>query len=284
MRSRAVFINRLIRDPTALAGLVILITLVFTAIFAPYLAPYPRDVYENHPKKKLQPPSWDHPCGTDTYGRDIFSRILFGGRITIIISVTVVGVAILIGVPIGLIAGYYQSWFSEAIMRISDIFLAIPQIILAMALAHALGPSIENVMLALSATYWPWFARIVMAETNNVRKSIFIEATEALGASSFRTICYHVLPNVLSPIIVRSSIGMGFTILTAAVLGYLGLGAQSPTPEWGVIIADARDYLPEAWWFATFPGLAIFLVVMGFNLLGDGLRDVIDPRIRRSGK
>ena len=279
-----IFLKKLFSDRPAVASLIILVSLGVTALLAPVLAPYPGDVFDTHPAEKLRPPSRNHLCGTDAYGRDIFSRILFGGRITIAISLSVVGFSLLIGVPIGLFAGYYETWFGECIMRISDIFLAIPQIILAMAVAHALGPSIKNVIMALAITYWPWFARVVAAETRTIKKSIFIEATEALGAGSLRIIWLHVLPNVLSPIIVRSSIGMGFTILTAAVLGFLGLGAQPPEPEWGVIIADSRMYLPGAWWYATFPGLAIFLVVMGFNLLGDSLRDVIDPRIRRKGK
>ena len=182
---------------------------------------------------------------------------------------------------LGLLAGYYENWVSEAIMRVADVFLSIPQIILAIFLAQSLGPSIHSVILALSITYWPWFTRIVFAETRALKKTSFIEATEALGAGRLRTMLLHVLPNVSSPIIVRSSIGMGFTILTAAALGFLGAGAQPPTPEWGVTIAESRQFLPDAWWYATFPGLAIFLVVMGFNMLGDGLRDILDPRIRR---
>jgi peptide/nickel transport system permease protein len=215
-------------------------------------------------------------------GRDILSRLLFGARVTLIISIIAVATSLLIGVPLGLIAGYLENWVSELIMRIADIFLSIPQVILALFMAKTLGPSIPNVILALSLTYWPWFTRIVFAETRSLKKSVFIEATEALGANPLRVILFHMLPNVSSSIIVRSSIGMGYTILTAAVLGFLGVGAQPPTPEWGVTIAESRQYLPDAWWYATFPGLAIFLVVLGFNMLGDGLRDILDPRIRRS--
>ena len=187
----------------------------------------------------------------------------------------------MIGVPVGLVAGYYHSWLSDLLMRVSDIFLAIPQVVLAIAIAQTLGPSLPNVILALSVTYWPWFARLVYAETRSLQKEVFIECTAALGASPVRLIALHVLPNVASPIIVRASIGMGFTILTAAALGFLGLGPPPPTPEWGRTIAEAREFLPDAWWYAAAPGLAIFLTVMGFNLLGDGLRDVLDPRIRR---
>jgi peptide/nickel transport system permease protein len=269
------------RDRLAFSGFLIILSLILVAVFAGVLAPYPEDTFRIHPAARLQPPSLTHFLGTDSMGRDIFSRLLFGARVTLIISIIAVGTSLLIGVPLGLIAGYSENWLSELIMRIADIFLSIPQIILAILLAQSLGPSIPNVILALSITYWPWFTRIVFAETRSLRQTVFIEATEALGANPLRTTVLHVLPNVSSSIIVRSSIGMGFTILTAAVLGFLGVGAQPPTPEWGVTIAESRQYLPDAWWYATFPGLAIFFVVMGFNMLGDGLRDILDPRIRR---
>ena len=209
--------------------------------------------------------------------------LLFGARITIAIAVIAIGVSVLIGVPIGLLAGYYRNWFSDALMRVSDIFLAVPQIVLAIAIAQTLGPSIENVILALSATYWPFWARLVYAETRSTLNETYIEASVALGASPWRVMLLHVLPNISSSVIVRTTIGMGGTILTAAALGFLGLGPPAPSPEWGRTIAESREFLPEAWWYATAPGLAIFLVVMGFNLLGDGLRDILDPRTRRSG-
>jgi peptide/nickel transport system permease protein len=244
------------RDRLASSGFLIVFLLVLVAVFAGVLAPYPEDTFDIHPAERLQPPSMKHYLGTDSMGRDIFSRLLFGARVTLVISFIAVGSSLLIGVPLGLVAGYFENWFSELIMRVADIFLR-------------------------SITYWPWFTRIVYAETRALKKTAFIEATEALGAGTLRTILLHVPPNVSSPIIVRSSIGMGFTILTAATLGFLGVGAQPPTPEWGVTIAESRQYLPDAWWYAMFPGLAIFLVVMGFNMLGDGLRDILDPRIRR---
>jgi peptide/nickel transport system permease protein len=192
-----------------------------------------------------------------------------------------VGAALLIGVPIGLVSGWRNNWFGETLMRVSDIFLAVPQIVLAIAISQTLGPSIENVILALSVTYWPWFTRLVHAEVRALKNETFIEAAIALGVPTWRIVLLHVLPNVMSPIIVRTSIGMGFTILTASALGFLGLGAPPPAPEWGRMISESREFLPEAWWSALAPGLAIFLVVMGFNLLGDGLRDILDPRIRR---
>lgn len=282
MSTVAFVLGRIGRDRSALLGLVLILGLLVGALLAPVLATHPDDVFELHPSQRLRPPSAEHYFGTDRMGSDIYSRLLFGARITIVIAVVAVGTSLVIGVPVGLLAGYYHTWFSDLLMRVSDVFLAVPQVVLAIAIAQTLGPSLPNVILALSVTYWPWFARLVYAETRSLQKEIFIESTGALGASPFRMIALHILPNVASPIIVRTSIGMGFTILTAAALGFLGLGPPPPTPEWGRTIAEAREFLPDAWWYATAPGLAIFLVVMGFNLLGDGLRDILDPRIRRA--
>lgn len=274
-------VRKLLRDRAAVVGLVIIAGLIGTALLAPYLAPFPADVSATHPAQRLQAPSWAHPLGTDTLGRDIYSRLLFGGRITLVTSLTVVGACLLIGVPAGLLAGYYENAVSQVILRLADIFLAVPRVILALAMAQALGPSLPNLILALTVTYWPWFTLMVVAETRAVKKATFVEAAEALGVHPWRTIVGHVLPSLLSPLIVRSTLSLGVTIMTAAVLGFLGMGAQPPTPEWGAMIAEARLYLPDAWWYATAPGLAIFWVVMGFNLLGDALRDLLDPRLRR---
>jgi peptide/nickel transport system permease protein len=275
-------LSRLARDRSALIGLLLIAGLVAAALMAPVLATHPGDVFELHPAERLQPPGAVHWLGTDRMGSDIWSRLLFGARITLLIGVIAVGASVVIGVPVGLVAGYYHTWASDLLMRVSDIFLAVPQVVLAIAIAQTLGPSLPNVILALSVTYWPWFARLVYAETRTLQQEVFVESTAALGASPVRLIGLHVLPNVASPIIVRASIGMGFTILTAAALGFLGLGPPPPTPEWGRTIAESREFLPDAWWYAAAPGLAIFLTVMGFNLVGDGLRDVLDPRIRRA--
>ena len=275
-------LKRFAKDKAAFIGLSLLGLLVLAALFAPVLAPFPNDVFDFHIGNRLQPPSATALFGTDRMGSDIFSRMLFGARITLMLAGIAVGSALLIGVPIGLVAGYYQNWVSDALMRIAEIFLAVPQIVLAIAIAQTLGPSIENVILALSLTYWPFWARLVYAETRSMRNEVFVESAVALGASPWRVIVLHILPNIASPIIVRTSIGMGATILTAATLGFLGLGAPPPTPEWGRMIAESREFLPEAWWYALAPGIAIFLTVLGFNLFGDGLRDILDPRTRRS--
>jgi peptide/nickel transport system permease protein len=270
------------KDKPAVLGGLIVLAVVAIAILAPLLAPYPGDVSASHLLKRLKPPSWEHPFGTDNLGRDILSRVILGARGALLIALMVVGISMAIGVPLGLIAGYYQGWGSETIMRVTDVFLAVPQLILALALAQLMGPSLQSAMLALTLTYWPFFTRIVYAETRRLGASLFIDALQCIGAGAPRILFGHILPNAISPIIVRATIGMGFTILVAAVLGFLGMGATPPDPDWGLAIAESRQYLPEAWWFSTFPGLAIFLTVLGFNLLGDGLRDIVDPRLRRS--
>jgi peptide/nickel transport system permease protein len=270
------------KDKPAVLGAAIVLAVVIIAILAPLLAPHPGDVSASHLLRRLKPPSADYPFGTDNLGRDIFSRVILGTRGALLIALMVVGISMAVGVPLGLVAGYYQGWLPEAIMRVTDVFLAVPQLILALALAQLMGPSLQSAMLALTVTYWPFFTRIVYAEARRLKASLFIDALECIGARGPRILFLHILPNCISPIIVRATIGMGFTILVAAVLGFLGMGATPPDPDWGLAISESRAYLPDAWWFSTFPGLAIFLTVLGFNLLGDGLRDIVDPRLRRS--
>jgi peptide/nickel transport system permease protein len=270
------------KDRPALVGLAVVVAIVIVGLLAPLLAPYPQDVSASHLLQRLKPPSLAHPFGTDYLGRDILSRVILGSRGALEIALMVVGLAMLIGVPLGLVAGYYQNPGAAAIMRVTDMFLAVPQLVLALALAQLLTPSLTSAMLALTLTYWPFFARIVYAETRRLKSALFIDALRCIGASGPRILFLHILPNCVSPIIVRATIGMGFTILVAAVLGFLGMGATPPDPDWGLAISESRQYLPDAWWFSTFPGLAIFLTVLGFNLLGDGLRDIVDPRLRRS--
>jgi peptide/nickel transport system permease protein len=275
-------LRKLSRDVPAMIGLAIVIAVLCLAILGPWLAPFPGDAEASHLARRLKPPTMAYPFGTDNLGRDIFSRVILGARGVLFVALTVVSLAMAIGVPLGLVAGYRSGWISETIMRATDAVLAIPQLVLALALAQLLTPSLESAMLALSATYWPFFTRIVYAETRRLTSAVFIDALRGIGASGTRILFLHILPNVISPVIVRATIGLGFTILVAAVLGFLGMGATPPAPDWGLAIAESREYLPGAWWYATFPGLAILLTVMGFNLIGDGLRDLVDPRLRRS--
>jgi peptide/nickel transport system permease protein len=275
-------LRKLARDVPAMIGLALVLAVVLIALLSPWLAPYPGDASASHLIRRLKPPTAAFPFGTDNLGRDILSRVILGARGALQVAFTVVGIAMAIGIPLGLIAGYRPGPLSEAIMRFTDMVLAIPQLILALAIAQLMSPSLESAMLALSLTYWPFFTRSVHAEAQRLSQSLFVDALRGIGASPWRIVFLHILPNTASPIIVRATIGLGFTILTAAVLGFLGMGATPPAPDWGLTIAQSRVYLPGAWWYALYPGLAILLTVMGFNLLGDGLRDLIDPRLRRS--
>jgi peptide/nickel transport system permease protein len=275
-------LRKLLRDVPAMIGLAIVVFVVLIAIFGPWLAPYPADATASHLARRLKPPTQAFPFGTDNLGRDMYSRVILGARGALQIAGSVVGISMGIGVPLGLLAGYRGGVLSELIMRVCDVVLAVPQLILALALAQLMGPSLQSAMLALSLTYWPFFTRIVYADAMRLRESLFVDALRGIGASTPRIVFLHILPNAISPIIVRATIGLGFAILTAAALGFLGMGATPPAPDWGLTIAQSRVYLPGAWWYALYPGLAILLTVMGFNLLGDGLRDLVDPRLRRS--
>ena len=276
--------KRLLRDPVACLGFLLVVFAAVVAIFAPWLAPYPDDAFDSHLLQRLKPPSAEFPFGTDYLGRDLLSRVILGTRNAIVVAVSVVLASMVIGVPMGLVAGWRDNWLSDLLMRVTDVFLAVPQLILALALGQLMAPGLTTAMVALSLTYWPFFTRTVYAETRRLRGALFVDALAGLGASPARILLLHVLPNAAPAILVRATIGMGFTILTAAILGFLGVGAAPPSPDWGLAVAEARQHLPESWWFATFPGLAILLLVLGFNLLGDGLRDVADPRLRRSRK
>lgn len=275
-------LKKLSRDIPAVLGLMIILIVALLAIFAWQIVPHPDQIYGTNILRRLQPPSADHWMGTDALGRDIFSRVILGARSALIIAVGVVGLSMLIGVPLGLYAGYSRGFGSALVMRFADLFLAVPQLILALAVAQLLSRGLESAMIALSLTYWPFFARTAYSETLRIRASLFVEALEGLGASPLRIAALHILPNIAAPLIVRATIGMGFMILTAATLGFLGIGATPPSPEWGLMVAESRQYLPQSWWYAAFPGFAIMLTVLGFNLLGDGLRDLVDPKLRRS--
>lgn len=275
-------LRKFARDIPALIGLVIILSVVIIAIIGPWIAPYPGDVVASHLLRRLKPPSAAFPFGTDNLGRDLLSRVILGARGALEVALAVVALASAIGVPLGLVAGYADGWLSEAIMRVTDVFLALPQLVLALSLAQLMTPSLESAMIALALTYWPFFTRLVFAETRRLRASLFVDALRGIGAGGGRILFAHILPNAISPVIVRATIGMGFTILVAAVLGFLGMGATPPDPDWGLTISESRNYLPDAWWYSTFPGLAILVTVLGFNLFGDGLRDLVDPRLRRS--
>jgi peptide/nickel transport system permease protein len=275
-------LRKFLRDLPAVAGLAIVLAILLLALLGPVIAPHPNDIAAAHLAARLRPPSLAFPFGTDDLGRDLLSRIILGAFGALEVALLVVVAAAAIGVPLGLIAGYTEGWPSELIMRVTDVFLALPQLVLALALAQLMTPSLQSAMLALAVTYWPFFTRIAFAETRRLRHALFVDALMSLGAGHARIILAHILPNAASALIVRATIGLGFTILTAATLGFLGMGATPPAPDWGLMIAESRSYLPGAWWFALFPGLAILITVLGFNLLGDGLRDIVDPRLRRS--
>jgi peptide/nickel transport system permease protein len=268
---------RLRRNPLAMIGLAIVALLLLVAAFAPLLAPH--DPIAQDLSRRLLPPgtpgNW---LGTDDFGRDILSRIIYGSRITLYIVAMVALTAPLFGLLVGTVAGYFGGWTDEILMRITDIFLAFPKLILALALVAVLGPGMENAVMAIALTAWPPYARVSRAETLTVRSADYIAAVRLQGAGSGRVIWGHVMPMCLPSVIIRVTLDMAGVILTAAGLGFLGLGVQPPLPEWGVMISAGRKFLFEQWWVATMPGLAIFIVSLGFNLLGDGLRDVLDPR------
>jgi peptide/nickel transport system permease protein len=264
------------RNPIAMAGLVIIVALVLAAIFAPLLTA--TDGLAPNLGDRLQPASAEHWFGTDQLGRDIYDRIVWGSRITLYIVGLVSIIVVPIGLAIGTVAGYVGGWVDNVLMRITDIFLAFPRLILALALVAALGPGIENAVLAIALTTWSPYARIARAEVLTIRRSEFILAAQAQGASTLRILRRHVVPLCLASVIVRLTLDMAGIILTAAGLGFLGLGAQPPTPEWGAMISNGRQLLLDQWWVPTVPGIAIFTVSLGFCLLGDGLRDVLDPK------
>ena len=260
-----------------MTGLVIVLALVVIAILAPLFADHTA-AFTQTLVDRLQPMSWAHPFGTDELGRDIYARVIFGSRITLTIVALVSVIVVPVGLGIGLPAGYFGGWIDAVLMRITDIFLAFPRLVLALAFAAALGPGIENAVIAISLTAWPPYARLARAETLTLRNAEFIEAAELQGASHLRILFTQIMPLSLPSVIIRLTLDMAGIILTAAGLGFLGLGAQPPAPEWGAMVSSGRQYLLDQWWVATIPGLAIFIVSLGFNLLGDGLRDVADSR------
>jgi len=260
-------------------GASIVIILILIAIFAPAISPY--DPIKQNFKIQLQPPSADHLFGTDEFGRDILSRVFHGARWALFVGFLADSIALVFGVTLGLLAGYYGGWLDGVIRWLTDVMLAFPYLLLAMIVVAVLGPGITNAMIAVGVVYMPQYIRLVRGTVLSIREQEYIEAARCVGMSPTRIIFRHVLPNCIAPIIVMATLAIGWAIVETAGLSFLGLGAQPPMPEWGAMLASGRNYMLTAWWIATFPGLAILVVVIGFNILGDGLRDVLDPYLKR---
>ncbi|MBW1996026.1 MAG: ABC transporter permease [Deltaproteobacteria bacterium] len=272
-------LRRMKKDKAAIAGTGIIIILVGLAVLAPWVAPY-------NPNKQnldvmLEPPSWQHPLGTDQYGRDMASRIIFGTRYALVIGVAVVAIHFVVGVSLGLLAGYYGGLIESVIMRFVDVLLAIPSVVLAVTIAGFLGGGIQNVIIAVGAIGWRAYTRLVRAEVLAAKQRSFVESARAIGCSNLRIILRHIMPYTLAPVIAYTSLGIATAILWAAALSFLGLGAQPPTPEWGAMLADGREFMEDGWWVATFPGIAIMITVIGFNFFGDALRNALDPKTEK---
>jgi peptide/nickel transport system permease protein len=266
-------------NPLLVAGAIMVLLIVVVAVFAPLLAPYPGDAGSaTHPFTVLRAPSAAHWFGTDNVGRDILSRVIYGARVSPVIAVFVLLIASVIGIPLGALAGYFGGWLDEVIMRVTDIFLAFPPLLLALAFAAVLPPSLTSLIIAISVTWWPWYTRLIRGQAASVAGRPYVESCRALGIPAYRILLRHILPNSITPLIVQVSLDFGGVILTASALSFLGLGAQDPTPDWGLMVAEGQNYFTTAWWVVTFPGLAILVTAFAFTLLGDGLRDLLDPK------
>jgi peptide/nickel transport system permease protein len=266
-------------NPLLLAGGLLSALIVVIALLAPLLAPFPADAGSaTHPFIVLRPPSAQHWFGTDNVGRDVYSRVLYGARISPLIAVIVLAISCAVGIPLGVAAGYFGGWLDEVIMRVTDIFLAFPPLLLALALAAVLPASITTVIIVIALTWWPWYTRLIRGQAASVAGRPYIDSCRALGISRWRIIFRHVLPNSITPLIVQVSLDVGGVILTVSALSFLGLGAQDPTPDWGLMVAEGQDYFLTSWWVVTFPGIAILVTAFAFTLLGDGLRDLMDPK------
>ena len=266
-------------NPLIATGGVIALLIVLIAIVAPLVVPYPADAgAATHPEMALQPPSAQHLFGTDQVGRDLFSRVLAGARVSPVVALFVLLISCVVGISLGVLAGYFGGITDEIIMRITDIFLAFPPLLLALAFATVLPANLTSLTIAIAISWWPWYTRLVRGQAASVAGRPYVEACRALGIPSRRILLRHVLPNSVTPVIVQVSLDVGGVILTASALSFLGLGAQDPTPDWGLMVAEGQNYFTTQWWLVTFPGLAILITALAFNLLGDGLRDVLDPR------
>ncbi len=269
-------INEFLKNRASVAGLIIISILFMTAILADFISPYHTDVVSL--KEKLMPPSLQHPMGTDQLGRDVLSRVIYGTRTTFELSIMVVAFTATLGVFVGIISGYYRGIIDEILMRLIDVLLAFPSIILALVVVGALGPGIFNTVFAVSLVGWLYYARVARASTLSIREKEYVEGARAIGCTDSYICLRYILPNCLPPIIVLITLNLGSVILTIAALGYLGMGAQPPTPEWGTMLNEGREYLRDCPWLSVFPGLMIMIAVLAFNFIGDGLRDAIDPR------
>lgn len=272
------FFNGLIQNKGALAGLIILILLILAAIFAPLITRYDPIVID--PPSRTLPPSRDHWMGTDAFGRDIYTRVVYGARVSLPVGLVAVGIAASFGAILGLISGYYGRWADGIIMRFIDIMLAFPNIMLALVIVAILGPSIRNVMIAVGIGEIPRYTRLIRGQVLSARELLYVEAAKVVGVPTTKIMFRHILPNVVSPVVVLATLSVGSAILAAAGLSFLGLGAQPPRPEWGSMLADGRNFLRSHWWVATMPGVAIAITVLSINMFGDGLRDILDPRTR----
>ncbi len=271
-------LRALLANKLAVAGLLVLALLVLAALFGPSLAPYGVNAVDV--QDRLQGPSGDHWFGTDELGRDIFSRVLVAARVSLEVGVIAVGISLVLGVGLGLVAGYYGGRVDDVVMRVMDMLFAFPAILLAIAILAVLGRGVANAMIAIGIVYTPIFARICRASVLSVREEVFVRAARSVGASDVRILRLHVLPNVLAPIIVQTSLSLAFAILSEAALSFLGLGIQPPQPSWGRMLFDGRGFIEQAWWMAVFPGAAIFVTVLAFNVVGDAARDALDPKQR----
>jgi len=277
-RSRRRWLRRLLRSTPFVAGALIVSTMVVASIAAPLITPY--NPVRMSAADRFQGPSLEHPFGTDQLGRDVLARVLHGGRMSLPMGIAPIAVAAVAGLILGLVAGYYGGRLDLLIMRIADVWIAFPPILLAMAIVTVLGTGLVNIMIALGIAWVPYYTRMVRASVLEAKERVYVDAAHALGSRDLRIVVRHVLPNVLTPIMVMSSMGVANAILAGAALSFLGLGAQAPAPEWGTSLADARQFMRLAWWIGFFPGLAIALTVLGANLMGDGLRDALDPKLK----
>ncbi len=276
------YLSLMRRNPVYLTGLIIVSSFVLIGLIAPYILTRPGDAWgiTYDVSKRLMPPSLEYPFGTDEYGRDLFNRVLLGTRFSLMIGVGVVALSLAIGIPVGLVAGYVGGKVGTALMRVTDMFLAFPPLLLAIALAATFGRGLLNTILALSLSWWPWYSRLVYLQVSSVRNLPYVDAARVIGISEVRIMFRHVLPNSLTPVITQATLDTGSAILEASALSFLGVGVPPPTPEWGLLVSSGWHLISKAWWISFFPGLALIVTVLGFNLLGDAVKELMDPRLR----